>query len=279
MQPRRHADVENAFQKLALEPDFFQRKPGFLRLTEQRHRDHPRADHLRKNRCNGSPRHAHFQHHHAHDIQNDIDAAGGHQENGRPPGIPHGPENARAHVVEHGGNRAAKVDFYVQDGVVQAAFRGVHHPQKPGAEAVAQQHHHRAQQQRQRHAGMECVLHTLLTFRAVKLGQQNRRAGAQADEEAVHQVQQRRGGSHRRQRPGTDKPADDDGIHGIVHLLEKASQQNGEEKEQQLLPDHALRDALRRRFALHKKSSCGCPVDDSTIEAANCPWFFRENMP
>lgn len=36
LQPRRHADVENAFQKLALEPDFFQRKPGFLRLTEQR---------------------------------------------------------------------------------------------------------------------------------------------------------------------------------------------------------------------------------------------------
>ena len=100
---------------------------------------------------------------------------------------------------------------------------------------------------------MEGVLHTLLTFRAVKLGQQNRRAGAQADEEAVHQVQQRRGGPHRRQRPGTDKPADDDGIHGIVHLLEKASQQNGKEKEQQLLPDHALRDALRRQFALHKK--------------------------
>ena len=99
---------------------------------------------------------------------------------------------------------------------------------------------------------MEGILHALLTFRAVKLGQQHRRAGAQPDEKAVHQVQQRGGRPHRRQRLGADEPADDDGVHGIVHLLEKASQQNGKEKEKQLLPDHALRDALRRRFALHK---------------------------
>ena len=253
LQSRRDANVKDAFQQPALKADLFQREPCFFRLTEQRHRDHPRADHLREDRRDGSPRHAQLQHHHAQDVQHDVDPAGSHQEHGRFSGIAHGPENARAHVVEHGGDRPAKIDFDVQNGVVHAAFRGVHQPQNFRAEGVAQRHHHRAQHKRQRHAGMEGILHALLTFRAVKLGQQHRRAGAQSDEKAVHQVQQCGGSPHRRQRPGADEPADDDGVHGIVHLLEKAPKQNGKEKEKQLLPDHALRNALRRQFALHKK--------------------------
>ena len=253
MQSRRDANVKDAFQQPALEADLFQGEPCLLRLAEQCSRDHPRADHLGENRGNGGSRHAHFQHHHAYDVQNDVDPAGRHQEDGRFSGIAHDPKDSRAHVVEHGGDRAAKIEFYVQNGVVHAAFRSVHQPQNFGAEGVAQNHHRRTQHKRQRHAGMKGVLHALLTFRAVKLGQQHRRAGAQSNEKAVHQAQQRGGRPHRRQRPGTDETADDDGIHGIVHLLEKAPQQNGKEKEKQLLPDHALGDALRRQFALHEK--------------------------
>ena len=121
---------------------------------------------------------------------------------------------------------------------------------------------------------MEGILHALLTFRAVKLGQQHRRAGAQSDEKAVHQVQQCGGRPHRRQRPGADEPADDDGVHGIVHLLEKAPKQNGKEKEKQLLPDHASVMRCDGNSPCIKSASRRIYWDDSIIETADCPLIF-----
>ena len=70
--------------------------------------------------------------------------------------------------------------------------------------------------------------------------------------EAVDHIHQGTGGPHRRQGLGADEPANDDGIHRIVHLLEEGSQQNGKEKAQQLLPDHPLGDPSCRIITNHE---------------------------
>jgi hypothetical protein len=73
-----------------------------------------------------------------------------------------------------------------------------------------------------------------------KLGDQYGGTTAEADAKTVQQTDQGAGGSYSSQGLGTDETAYDDGIHCIVHLLEKSSQQNGEEKDKQLLPDHTF---------------------------------------
>ena len=62
-------------------------------------------------------------------------------------------------------------------------------------------------------------------------------------------------GAHRCQCLRSHEAADDDGIHGIIHLLKKGTQQNGEEKEQQLFPDHAFGDLLHIPVPFHKTVS------------------------
>ena len=89
---------------------------------------------------------------------------------------------------------------------------------------------------------MQGAHHTVLVSRAKKLGQNNGGAGADADKKAVDHIHQRPCGAHGGQRFGADKAADDNGICGVIHLLEKGAQQNGKEKDQDLPEDRPLRD-------------------------------------
>ena len=85
----------------------------------------------------------------------------------------------------------------------------------------------------------------LLPATAEELGDNHRGARGQAHKEADNQVNQVAGGAaHRRQGFLAHILAHDDGIRGVVQLLEKRAQQNGKEEDQQLLPDDAVNDAV-----------------------------------
>ena len=93
---------------------------------------------------------------------------------------------------------------------------------------------------------MQSILSSAPVSCAIELGQQHRCAGAEADEKAVQQIHQRGGGAHGGKGLGAYEPAHDNCVHGIVKLLEEGSQQDGEEKCKQLLPDHPFGDSVDR---------------------------------
>ena len=183
-----------------------------------------------------------MQHGHKQQVQRHVQNTGGHQKEHGAAGITHGPQDTRAHVIHHRAQGTRKVNADIGHGVRHAAFRHVHQAQHLTAQAHAQHREHRAQQQRQGNAGMHGVRHPLPVLCSIKLGENHRRAGADADEEAIDHVHQRPGGSHRRQGLSAHQAAHDDGVHGVVHLLEKSAQQDREKEDQQLLPDDALGD-------------------------------------
>ena len=88
---------------------------------------------------------------------------------------------------------------------------------------------------------------------AEKLGDQHRGTAAQTNEKTVQQADQRTGGTYGSQCLGTHKPAHNDGIHSVIHLLEESAQQNGEEKGKQLFPDDTLGNV--NRFLRHNPAS------------------------
>ena len=89
---------------------------------------------------------------------------------------------------------------------------------------------------------MQGVIHRFFVVGPAELRQNHRGAGAEAHKETVDHIHQRSGGAHRRQGLGADEPANDDGIHRIIHLLKKGPQQNREEKQKDLFPDNPFRD-------------------------------------
>ena len=204
-----------------------------------------RADHLGDDRGQGRARDAQVEAHHQNHVQDDVGHAGGDEEQQRTAGIAHGPQHAAADVVDQGEHNAAEVDADVGHGVVHDVLGGTHQAQHRGRQDQPQHHHDRAAQQGQRRGGMHGVAHVLLPPCAVELGDQHRRAGGQSHEEAHQQVDQHAGGAaHGSQGFLAHILAHDHGVGGVVQLLEERAQQDGEEENQQLPPDHALGDAV-----------------------------------
>ena len=78
---------------------------------------------------------------------------------------------------------------------------------------------------------------------AVILGDNHRCTGGKTHEEAHQQVDNgTSGAAHGSQRLGSHEIAHNNGVHRVVQLLKKGSQQNGEEEGEQLFPDNAFRD-------------------------------------
>ena len=230
MQPRGHADIQNPLQKNPFQTELFRLQPQRFGKPQQHPHHQHRADELGSYGCNRRPGNAHAQNHHAQQIHENIHNTGNGKEDQGPPGVSHGPQNAGAHIVHHGGQRSGKVQPDVGLGIGKAGVRGAHDDQKPGRGEHAEGSDDETQNQRQRHAGVQGILSSPVVAGPVELGQQHRCAGAETDEEAVQQIHQRGGGAHGGKGLGTHEPAHNDGIHGIVKLLEEGSQQNREEK-------------------------------------------------
>ena len=78
-------------------------------------------------------------------------------------------------------------------------------------------------------------------FRAEAVGDDHRCAGGQAGEQAHHELNDDRGGAaHGGQGVGAHELAHDDGVHGVIKLLEEGAGGDGEEEAQKLFPDDPL---------------------------------------
>ena len=183
-----------------------------------------------------------MEHYHQQQIQHNVAQGCGHEEVEGPPKVADGPQHAGTHVVDDVGHHTQEIDPQIEDGPGQGLLGGAHGPQGPGGEDKARHHKKCADEDAQQHGGVDALVHLVPAAGAEVLGDGHHRSGRQAGEDAHRQVDDDGGGAHGGQGHLAHEPAHHQGVHRIVELLEKGAEPQGEEKGEELFPDHALGD-------------------------------------
>ena len=191
-----HAYLHNGGHGLPVELELAgeELEGGALGAHEGDHHQH-RRQHLGSHGGNGHTQHPQRNDHHQQQIQHDVAQRGGNEEVQGPAGIPHRPEHAGAHVVDHVGDHAQEVDPLIEDGPRQGVGGGFHGPEGPGRQHKAHHGKDRPNNDRQKHGGVDAPVDLLPLAGAVSLGDDHHRAGGQAGENAHGQVDDDAGGA------------------------------------------------------------------------------------
>ena len=153
--------------------------------------------------------------------------------------VPHGVENARAHVVQKQEQQAEYVYAQVKSAVIKNVRRGLERRHnaigRQRADQREQQRDDRGADERGRNRG----LHAQVPFGAEQLGDQHACAdvhtGCHGDKQLGDRVACSDGGERKLTRLGRDREAaDDHGVGHLVKLLERDAQQKRQRKPEQL---------------------------------------------
>ena len=188
------------------------------------------ADHLAGHRGNGRAGHPQRNDRHQHNIQHNVDDGSHDQKVQRPFGIAHRAQDVGAHVVNHLRNHAQKVDLQILGRHPHDFIRRLHQAQHRAADEQADHRQRRAARNGKGQCRVHLAVHFIVVPRAKALGNNHPRAAAQAHKKPHQQLHKRAGCPHSRQRLGTHKVADDQGIHRIVQLLEHGAQPDGKKE-------------------------------------------------
>ena len=148
--------------------------------------------------------------------------------------------------------------------MIHHVLRGIHQPQQGGRKDQAEHREKQSHGHGHGHGGMHRAAYVVFIPGAEILGDNHRGARGQAHKEAHDQVNQiARSAAHCGQRLFAHIIAHHDGVHRVIELLEKGAQQNRKEKQQQLLPNHALGDPVflhPGRFLFHLRHTRNSPL-------------------
>ena len=181
----------------------------------------------------GHARHIQVEGHHKKDVQAGVGDAGGGQEKEGPLGVPDGPQDARAKVVDHHGGHAQKDDPHIEHRLVQQVGRGVHPAQQGGQQGDARQDQHRAAAHRQQQGGVDGVVDPLPVLGAVAAGHDHAAPDGQAQKQVDHQAVQRGGGPHRRHGAAAGELPQHDDVGRVEQQLQDAGGHQRDRKAQQ----------------------------------------------
>ena len=106
----------------------------------------------------------------------------------------------------------------------------LHQAQHRAADEQADHRQRRAARNGKGQCRVHLAVHFIVGPCAKALGNNHPRAAAQAHKKPHQQLHKRAGCPHSRQRLGTHKIADDQGIHRIVQLLEHGAQPDGKKE-------------------------------------------------
>ena len=227
----RQADAADRQQHAAFNADIFelQMPRHALGAMDAPHCQHG-ADHLAGHRGNGRAGHPQRNDRHQHNIQHNVDDGSHDQKVQRPFGIAHRAQDVGAHVVNHLRNHAQKVNLQILGRHTHDFIRRLHQAQHRAADEQADHRQRRAARNGKGQCRVHLAVHFIVVPRAKALGNNHPRAAAQAHKKPHQQLHKRAGCPHSRQRLGTHKVADDQGIHRIVQLLEHGAQPDGKEE-------------------------------------------------
>ena len=197
---------------------------------------------LGDHRRNGGSHHAPMERGHEQQIQRNVQHRGDQQEVQRGRAVAHRPQYGREDVVAVLEYQPEGVDAEVLHREVEVALR---HADQMGKRrprhGKPQRREHHAQRHQEQYARRGVFTHLRHVPRAVVLGDDHAVAGGEAhgDGEEEEGEAARRADGRERRLPG--EIADDDGVRGVVELLEQGTQQHGEREPDDVLPGRACR--------------------------------------
>ena len=206
-------------------------------LAGQRDQDQRRRNELRDDRGKGHAPDAHMEPEHEQQVEHCIQQRGNDQEHQRAGRIPHGAQDAAAHVVEQDARDPGKVDGQVIPRLVPHVFRRLHEAKHRLNDGQADGCGYRADDEGHGDRGMHGQAQPLAVVRAVPLRDDHGRAGRKARTEADDGVDDRTRGAHCRLGRLPHELSDDKGIHHVVQLLKQQAQCHRHGKCQQMPPD------------------------------------------
>ena len=149
-------------------------------------------------------------------------------------------EDAGRHVVDDAEQHTAEVELHISHGVAEDFFGGVHPDQQTAADGDAAHRQDEAEDDRDGQRGVDGDARFLFIFCAEVLAHDDACADGHALTETDEQVDGRAAGTDCGQSVAAQKVADDDGVGGVVKLLEQVAQDERHREEQDAFPDAAL---------------------------------------
>ena len=173
-------------------------------------------------------------------VQNHVDDPGQQQKVQGPLGIPHGPEDGRAEIVEHHHRHAHKVDAHIQHRLVQHVRRGAHQLQHRPGQGDAREDERHPKGQAGEHRGVHRLRQVLVLAGPVVLGGQHVGAHGEAHKQVDDQVDDRAGRAHGRQGGGAHELAHHHDVRGVEQQLQNAGQRQGDGEPHDLAQQGAV---------------------------------------
>lgn len=167
-------------------------------------------------------------------VQDHIGHASHRQEIEGPPGVPLGPEDGRAEVIEHIGGHPTEVDAQIEGGETDHILRRAHQLQHLPAQQRAHYQKDQTAAQGQGDGGVDAAADVLLPAGPQIPGHHHVGPHREADKEVDQQVDEGGGGADGRQGLLAGKAAHHDHIGGVEQELQDAGEHQGQREQQQL---------------------------------------------
>ena len=235
------AHLDDADGHFAVHPDLSGRHTVVVLDPHQKAQRQHTGNQLADVGGDGRTGHTHPQPRDEHEVEEDVRARCDAQIEQRPLGVARRIQDARRHVVHDAEQHTAEVDLHIGHRVLQHLRRGIHGREQGTADEDAADGQDEAQKHGQRQCGVHGPLRILAVLRAKILRHHDARTHCDALTEADEQKDGRAAGADGCQRIAAHKVADDDGVGGVVQLLKQVAQDQRHRKQQDALPDAALR--------------------------------------
>ena len=158
----------------------------------------------------------------------------------RPLRISHCPQDCRAIIVEHKKRHPEEIDLHIKRGLPDDIRRRVHKAKRPTGQKKADHRHEDAAEKRQRDRRMYGFGHLLIVTGSIIAGAEHICPHGDSDKQIRKNVDQRRGGPHRRQGVAAAEVSHHDDIHRVEHELQDARRHQRQRKGNQLIHDGAI---------------------------------------
>ena len=237
----RNADVQHMLQGGAVDPNLSGNQTVVPLRPGQLEEDENSAHQIGQHCGQGSAGLPHVEDSHKDQVQDHVQQAADDEVVQGPLGIAHCPEDTGAHVEQEDGNGSQENDSQVADGRGHDLFRVSGPAEGIRGQPNTQKGDDTAGQNAEGDGGMDSPAEFFLVLGAEGVGDDHGGTGRKAGEEAHHKLDDDSSRTaHGGQGIGPHELAHDDGIGGVVKLLEQSAHSDGDQKEQQLLPDDAL---------------------------------------
>ena len=198
--------------------------------------DDARGD-LRDDRRNGRAGHAHSEPGHKGEVKHDVQNRGDEQEIERGLAVAQRAQQRGRDIIPELEHEARGVDAEIQQRQRQQRLRRAERARKQESRAADADERHQKPHRQHQHDGCRGILPQLLLPRSAEiLRDQHARADGKADGERGKQNRQRRAGAHGGQRLLAVEIADNDGVGGVIQLLQQIPRHDRQGKLHNELP-------------------------------------------